>query len=159
VPGYVHFPRHGRREVPGFNFWTNGTERLFTVNWSETESASRPETAAADVWHAVWTNAVLSTGPLWPDYILMLGDNMNHLARINQMTNDPAQLFNFEVLQASAALNPVRSLAAAVDASAPAPGFRCSGAFGQILSRCRLGSWGAVVHAGMLHQTLTSPAA
>ncbi|MBE7502048.1 MAG: hypothetical protein HS113_17490, partial [Verrucomicrobiales bacterium] len=145
VPGYVHFPRHGLRSVPPFNMWTNGTERLFTVNWAELQTASRPETVAADAWHAVWSNVIAGSGPLWPDYLLMLGDNMNHLAKVGQMTNDPGALFNFEVLQSSGALSPVRTLAASVDASAPSPGFPLvfRRTYAQpILSRYRLGPLG-----------------
>jgi RHS repeat-associated protein len=145
VPGQVHFPRHGRRHTLPRAYWTNGTERLFTVNWTALESKSRPETIAEDAWHAVWGNLSDAMGPLWPDYVMTLGDNMNHLAKIGQMTNDPGQLFNFEVLQASAALNPTRTLAGAVDASAPSPGFPLvfRRTYGQpIPSRYRIGPFG-----------------
>src|SRR5262249_18519835 len=90
-------------------------------------------------------NVISNTGPLWADYVMTLGDNMNHLAKIGQTTNDPAVLFNFEVFQASAALNPVRALAAAVDASAPSPGLPLAfrRIFGQpILSRFKTGPLG-----------------
>src|SRR6185295_15245032 len=143
VPPDVAFPRHGQR-TPLF-YWTNGLERLFTLNWAELEARSRPETASPDGWNAVWSNLIANTGPLWPDYVLMLGDNMNYLAKIGQITNDPAPLFNFEVLQATAALNPVRTLAGAVDASAPSPGFPLvfRRVYGQpILSRYKLGPLG-----------------
>ena len=143
VPPAFHFPRHGYR-LPLF-YWTNGVERLFTVNWTELETNSRPETVDAAGWNAVWSNLLSNTGPLWPDYVLMLGDNMNHLAKVGQLTNDPAALFNFEVLQATATVNPVRTLAAAVDASAPSPGFPLvfRRTFGQpILSRFKLGPLG-----------------
>jgi RHS repeat-associated protein len=143
VPPAVHFPRHGQR-APLF-YWTNGVERPFTVNWAELETRSRPETISADAWNAVWSNLIASTGPLWPDYILMLGDNMNHLTRIGQLTNDPSALFDFEVLQATATLNPVRTLAGTLDASAPSPGFPLEfrRVYNQpILSRYKLGPLG-----------------
>jgi YD repeat-containing protein len=127
VPGNVYFPRTGQRDVSSLITWrTNGVacpQRLWTIDWNDLEHKSLPETADADSWHAVWQNVVSNTGPLWPDYVLMLDNNMNYLARIGQTTHDPGVLFNFAILQASAALNPVRALAESVDAIAPSPGF------------------------------------
>ncbi|MBE7504277.1 MAG: hypothetical protein HS113_29105 [Verrucomicrobiales bacterium] len=124
IPSELHFPRHGRKiPLTMIDPATGCPETPFTPNWTQMATNSLPETVDPAGWAAVWRNLQQSSGPLWADYVLMLGDNMNHLARINQSTNDPGALFNFELLQATAALNPVRTLASAVDATAPGPGF------------------------------------
>lgn len=146
IPDEIHFPRHGRRlHGPIEDRATHCPDAPFAPNWSLLEENSVPEGVDFDGWRAVWSNVTNHAGPLWADYIIALGDNMNHLAKIGQMTNDPAALFNFEVLQATTALNPVRTLAGAVDATAPSPGFPLvfRRVYGQpILSRYKLGSLG-----------------
>jgi len=146
LAGIGSYPRTGQRGVVGTVGPNAGCpERLFTVDWNSLESSSLPPGIAADGWHAVWQNLAQNVGPLWADYVLAMGDNMNHLAAIDQLSNEPGDLFNFEVLQASGALHPIRNLVSAVDASAPAPGFPLvfRRVFGQpILSRYRLGPLG-----------------
>jgi YD repeat-containing protein len=142
----VYFPRHGRR-LPGPvpEPVHHGFDAPFAPDWNALETSSLPETADSAGWHAVWQNVVSASGPLWADYVMMLGDNMNHLAKIDQISNDPAKLFNFEVLQSTGSLHPVRTLAGAVDASAPSSGFPLvfRRVFGQpILSRYKLGPLG-----------------
>ncbi|MFN0129107.1 MAG: RHS repeat-associated core domain-containing protein [Verrucomicrobiales bacterium] len=124
VPDEIHFPRHGRR-LPGptIDPIHHCPEYPFSPDWTALETSSKPEGVAADAWHAAWQNVTTDAGPLWVDYVIALGDNMNHLAKIGQSSNDPQALFNFEVLQATGAQHPVRTLAGAMDASAPSPGF------------------------------------
>ncbi len=136
----THFPRTGRRRnsisVPG----PECHEELFTIDYGAIEASSRPESVAPDAWHAVFLNLAANIGPLWADYVVTLADNMNYGATVRQQSNDPGELFNFEVLQASATLNPVRTLADSRDASVPSPGFPLvfRRIFGQpILSRYR----------------------
>ena len=140
------YPRSGQRSVGSVAGSSPGCpERLLTVDWNALESSSIPPGVPADGWHAVWQNLAANVGPLWADYVLAMGDNMNHLAGIDQLSNEPGDLFNFEVLQASGALNPVRNLSSAVDASVPSPGFPLvfRRVFAQpILSRYRLGPMG-----------------
>lgn len=145
LPDKYEFPRTGQRLPIAIPHPDGSTLKPFTIPWEELRDSSRPETAPTDGWNAVWSGLVESTGTLWPDYVLMLGDNLNHLARIGQVTDDPTALFNFEILQTTAALNPVRTLAGAVDASSPSPGFPLvfRRVYNQpILSRYKLGPLG-----------------
>ncbi|MCW5553064.1 MAG: Ig-like domain-containing protein [Verrucomicrobiae bacterium] len=122
------------------------TIKVRPVDWSAAaEERSRPETLAADAWNAVWQNLTQLLGPDWRNYVTALAAQMNHLAAVGQPSYEVPQLFNFEVLQATAALNPVRTLSGAVDSSAPSPGFPLvfRRVFAQpILSRYRLGPLG-----------------
>lgn len=82
----------------------------------------RPESIPADAWAAIWANLAEQIGPDWGDYVVAMADNLNFLHTVGQGDAGIADLWNFEVAQASAALNPVRYLAGAVDASVPSTG-------------------------------------
>lgn len=120
--------------------------RYHPIDWPALPLAHPPsEAISQEAWDAVFYNLTSQIGGTWESYVAALANNLNHLASIHQSTTDPAKLFNFEILEAAAALNPVRTLASSVDASAPSPGFPLvfRRAFGQpILSRYRLGSLG-----------------
>jgi YD repeat-containing protein len=74
-----------------------------------------------------------------------MSQHANYLASVGQTTSSVADLWGFEVAGASAALNPIRYLAGAVDASVAAPGLPLtfSRVYGQdMASRFRSGPMG-----------------
>ena len=109
------------------------------------EEQARPETVALDAWSAVWENLTIDLITDFGPYVTRLAGHMDYLAAIGQRTTSVPKLFNFAVLQASAGLHPVRTLAGAVDASVPSPGFPLvfRRIYGQpMLSRYKLGALG-----------------
>src|SRR5262249_1325740 len=122
---------------------THTTGEDWHVDW--TTAAPRPESVPADAWAAVTTNLNTQVGTEWGYYVEALADDENFLHSIGQDTRDVGQVYNLEVAQASASLNPVRYLGGSVDASVPAPGLPLtfSRVYGQpITSRYKLGSLG-----------------
>ncbi len=116
------------------------------IDWdNDFSTLLRPESISEAAWAPVFSSLALNIGTYWQDYVATLAKDLNHLATVGQRTTDPALLFNFEVAKASAALHPVRTLASAVDAVAPAPGlpitFKRTFANG-ILPRWRFGALG-----------------
>jgi Bacterial pre-peptidase C-terminal domain/Bacterial Ig-like domain len=80
VPEEYLFPRTGLRRTGSPLSVTNlCPEYLFSPEWQSLESSSQPETADPDGWRPVWANVMNSAGPLWADYVLMLGDNMRRV--------------------------------------------------------------------------------
>ncbi|HEX8203832.1 MAG TPA: DUF6531 domain-containing protein, partial [Isosphaeraceae bacterium] len=117
-------PRHGRRDINVHRGLEDGVpafEEYLTIDWGAVRG-SRPETVPADAWDAILLNLRGSYGDLWADYVARMDEIANYLGGIGQPTADLGALWGFEVARASAALSPVRYLAGAVDASAPAPG-------------------------------------
>jgi RHS repeat-associated protein len=84
-------------------------------------------------------------GTEWGDYVEALANDANALHAVGQDTQDVSKLYNFEIAQASASLNPVQFLAGSVDASLPTPGLALSFSrvYGEsIVSRYQLGPLG-----------------
>ena len=103
--------------------WSSCMGEDWHVDWSSpSESALRPPSIPADAWHGVWSNLPLQMGYEWGDYVIALANQMNYLHTIGQDTTDVGKLWAFTLAQAADSLHPVRTLAGAVDASAPAPG-------------------------------------
>ncbi len=128
----------------------NVFEEYLMIDWSEL-MAARPASILADAWKTILYNVRdhYLDGPLgsdlWADYVTRMSKNANYLAAVGQTTSSVAALWGFEVAGASAALNPVRYLAGAVDASVAAPGLPLtfSRVYGQdIVSRFRTGTMG-----------------
>ena len=99
----------------------NCFEELLRIDFNEIRS-DRPATIPDAAWQAIVSNLQADVGELWADYVVEMSDNANYLATVGQETTSVADLWGFEVAQASASLNPVRYLAGAVDAAVPAPG-------------------------------------
>ena len=129
----------------------NTYEELLVINWNEFRFDNRPESIPQDAWDAILYNLRddLLDGPLgsdlWADYVAEIAENASYLGAVGQVTNSVSDLFSFEIAQASAALNPIRYLAGAVDVSIPAPGLPLtfSRVYGQsIVSRFEVGTLG-----------------
>jgi YD repeat-containing protein len=122
----------------------NVFEEYLRIDWREV-LAARPESVPADAWGAIVYNLRNDYGDLWADYVAELAGTADYLAGLGQKTSDIGALWGLKVADASAALNPVRYLAGAVDASAPAPGLPLSFSrvYGQdVVSRFRTGVLG-----------------
>ena len=130
----------------------NVFEEYLRIDWSAV-LAARPESIPADAWGAIVFNLRNDYGTiwagdmthLWAGYVLELAGTANYLAGIGQTTSDVGALWGLKVADASPALNPVRYLAGAVDASAPAAGLPLafSRVYGEdIVSRFRVGTLG-----------------
>jgi YD repeat-containing protein len=91
------------------------------VNWSQLGASLQPPDMSAEAWNALFSVLTNQVGSTWGAYLSMLRENANYLAQVGQRVTDISDLFAFELLRANG-LSPVRSLASAVDATAPAPG-------------------------------------
>ena len=139
----------GVEEIPpgsGNKYIVSSTSTIgedWHVDW--TSAASPPESIAPDAWNAVASNLNALVGTEWGDYVEALANDENALYTLGQDTQDVSKLYNFEVAQASASLNPVQYLAGSVDASVPTPGLALSFSrvYGEsIVSRYKLGPLG-----------------
>ncbi len=141
-------PRHGRTGFSAtapISFSPLAYEEYVVVDWNGIRVNGRPESIPEDAWNAIVLNLQPTFGNLWAEYITRMSGNANYLASIGQATSSVAALWGFGVAEASAALNPVRYLAGAVDASVAAPGLPLtfSRVYGQdIVSRFRTGVMG-----------------
>src|SRR5262249_21067255 len=119
------------------------------VDWNAMRDALRPTQIDPDAWVAIYANLVAQTGPTWGDYVRMLNDNAIYLGRLGRRVIDAAELFAFELQQATG-LHPVRTLAESVDASVETPGLGLSFsriATNSILGHYELGGFGRGWHA------------
>jgi len=120
-------PGHGRRNIdvnaplPLLGTGRNCFEEFLTIDWNSLRD-SRPASIAVDAWDAILLNLRAEYGDLWADYVAEMSQNASVLGTVGQTTTEIADLWGFEIAQASASLNPVRYLAGAVDAAIPAPG-------------------------------------
>ena len=93
---------------------------LAPVDWAGLESKLRPPDMAADLWAAIWANFRALIGTTWADYLRVLNIQAYLRLTSGQPTADVAELLASLFSEAVGA--PYRrTLAAAVDASAPAP--------------------------------------
>ncbi len=91
------------------------------VDWANLKEGMRPGSVGLEAWDAIWASFVSQVGDTWGDYVRMLDENAAYLGRLGQHVVDVGQLLAFEFLQADG-LNPLRSLARAMDAALQAPG-------------------------------------
>ena len=115
-----------------------------TIDWQLLAAQLRPGWIAADAWTAVFGNLQAQVGPTWGEYVRMLGDNALYLGRLGEHVSSVEQLYGFE-LQQALGLNPVGTIASAVDASAASPGLPLtfSRSFGNtITERYAIGPFG-----------------
>jgi len=91
------------------------------IDWASLETRMKPADMAADLWAVIWNNFKASIGTTWADWLHAL-DNQAHLMTLaGQTSSNPADLL--AALFGQAVGSPYhRTLAAAVDAQAPAPG-------------------------------------
>jgi uncharacterized repeat protein (TIGR01451 family) len=90
------------------------------IDWTTLESRFRPSDMDTNLWAAVWANFKLTVGNTWADYLRALDTQAHLLALANQPSYDAGDLLSALFSQAVGA--PYRrTLAAAVDAQAPAP--------------------------------------
>ncbi len=106
------------------------------VNWADFKDSMKPPSINAQAWDALWTNFTAQVGNTWGGYVRMLDDNAAYLGRLGERVLDLGDLLGFEFMQADG-LNPMRSLAGAVDAAVEAPGLALtfSRSLAQSLSR------------------------
>ncbi|MFN0052859.1 MAG: hypothetical protein ACKV0T_11760 [Planctomycetales bacterium] len=120
-------------------------EQFISMDWSAITANNRPASFPEDAWLAIASNLHADIGNLWADYVLELSEDANYLATLGLTTQDVDKLWNYEIAQASASLNPVSTLAGAVDAAVATPGLSLSftRVFGEsILARYRQGALG-----------------
>jgi RHS repeat-associated protein len=91
------------------------------IPWEELREELRPYTMTPEAWDPVFANLLADTGTTWGHYVQMLGDNARYLGRLGKRVVDVAELYSFEVIQAIG-INPIRTLASAVDAAVATPG-------------------------------------
>ena len=92
-----------------------------SVGWDALKADLQPSWIPDNAWDPIFANLTAQIGPTWGDYVKMLSDNASYLGRLGLRVLDVNQLYDFE-LQQAIGLNPVSTLAAAVDASLPTPG-------------------------------------
>ena len=115
---YVDPSRAGHSEM-SYNLFVLKADSIL-IDWTELEARLRPTDLAADLWAAVWSNFKSSVGSTWADYLRALDTQAHLLALANQPSYDTGNLLAALFSQAIGA--PYRrTLAAAVDAQAPAP--------------------------------------
>ncbi len=122
--------------------WTGASS---SNNQLSLEDQMRPESIPADAWDAIWQNLSNQVGSDYGNYSMKLAADANYLYTVGQTVSDVSSLWGFEIAQADAALNPLQSLAGAVDASVPTPGLALtfSRVYGEsITSRYQLGPLG-----------------
>lgn len=85
----------------------------------------RPDSISEAAWSAIVTNLHESVGSTHGDWVRVLGENAQYLARHGQPNANINDLWRFEVLQASG-LGPVPTLDAVTDASMVTPGIGLS---------------------------------
>lgn len=91
------------------------------IDWAALESRFRPAEIPSDLWAAIWANFKFTIGPTWAGYLRALDTQAHLLALAQQASHNAADLLAAVFSQAVGA--PWRrTLAAAVDAQAPAPG-------------------------------------
>ncbi|MEI7900625.1 MAG: chitobiase/beta-hexosaminidase C-terminal domain-containing protein, partial [bacterium] len=90
------------------------------MNWAELEPKFRPPDMADDLWAALWANFQWQVGSTWADYLRALNDQANLMAQSGGTTFDAATLVGGLFSQAAGS-SYRRTLAAEVDAVAPAP--------------------------------------
>ena len=114
------------------------------IDWDRVAADVRPDGVDDAAWDAVVANLRAGVGETWGDYVEVLGRNAAHLGRFGSGAADVGDLWAFEV-RAADGLNPVPTLAAAVDAALPTPGLPLSfsRSFGNtITDRHRVGVFG-----------------
>jgi RHS repeat-associated protein len=104
-----------------FNLGVLKADDSSTADWASLKDSMRPITISTQAWDALWAKFAAQVGTTWGGYVRMLDDNAAYLGRLGQKVVDVGQLLAFEFLQANG-LNPLRSLAGAVDAAVEAPG-------------------------------------
>jgi RHS repeat-associated protein len=95
------------------------------IDWAQLGQDLRPPDTPSDAWDPLFERLKAQVGNTWGDYLAMLRDNAEHLAELGQRVYDPAELFAFEFVQASAMGAPPY-LESEQDAFSPAPGLPLS---------------------------------
>jgi RHS repeat-associated protein len=90
------------------------------IDWAQLGRDLRPPDTPSDAWDPLFERLKAQVGNTWGDYLAMLRDNANHLGELGQRVYDPAELFAFEFVQASAMGAPPY-LESEQDAFVPAP--------------------------------------
>jgi RHS repeat-associated protein/uncharacterized repeat protein (TIGR01451 family) len=90
------------------------------MDWATLEPKFRPPDMADDLWAALWANFQWQVGSTWADYLRALSDQANLMAQSGGATYDASTLVG-AIFSHAAGSSYRRTLAAAVDARAPAP--------------------------------------
>ncbi|WP_240695693.1 RHS repeat-associated core domain-containing protein, partial [Candidatus Chloroploca sp. Khr17] len=91
------------------------------VDWAALKDGMRPDYVQPDAWDVLWANYTTLAGNTWGDYVRMLSQNAQYLARLGQRVDDITTLQAFSFRQADG-LNPMRVLASGMDAVVEGPG-------------------------------------
>jgi RHS repeat-associated protein len=92
------------------------------VDWSGIEANVRPAYIDSQAWDAIWSNFRTQMGDTWWEYLNALSAAATHLARYAHRTYEVDRLFALQFTKALNGFTPSRTLAAAIDAYAPARG-------------------------------------
>jgi len=145
--------------VVDFTLTVSTQDQTEPADWPALRDSLRPRFVAPEAWAPIFANLVSQIGPTWGGYVRMLNDNAAYLGRLGLRETDAAQLFAFELQQASG-LHPVRTLAESVDAAVETPGLGLG--FGRfatnsILGRYELGGFGRGWHAPWEERLVIEP--
>ncbi len=91
------------------------------IDWDALQTSMKPLLLNTDAWTAVWQVFTNRVGATWGGYVQALDDNAAWLGELGLNIADIGQLLAFELQQADA-VNVIRFLDTATDASPPAPG-------------------------------------
>jgi RHS repeat-associated protein len=86
----------------------------------------RPAGISPTAWNAIVQNLQGNVGSTLGSWVRALSANAQALARMGIVTNNIADLWGYEVLQAMGSLGPVQTLDAVTDAAMPTPGVELS---------------------------------
>ena len=105
------------------------------VDWESLKAGLRPGWISAGAWDPIFSNLVAQAGTTSGSYVRLLDKNVQALRHLGETVTDVGQLWGFSILQANG-LNPISTLASAVDASMVTPGVSLSfgRSFGETLN-------------------------
>lgn len=109
---------------PDFEFEVIVTtaDNLQEIDWSKEEPNFRPDLVGDEDWTVIYQNFQDQVGGTWGDYVKMLNENAEYLARFGTEIRNVEQLLAFEFIQADG-FGPMWYQASGTDISLPLPGF------------------------------------
>ncbi len=127
-----------------FNLGVVYTTDTAAIDWNSLKASLQPSWISSGAWDPIYNAVVAQAGGTSGGYVQMLDNNAQYLGRLGESVTDVGQLWNFSILQANG-LNPISTLASAVDASMVTPGVSLSfgRSFGETInSRYQMGAFG-----------------
>src|SRR5439155_12053828 len=102
VPVYFAGLQHPQgASVVHFALTVSTQDQTDPVDWSALRDSLRPAYVAPEAWAPIYANFVGQVGSTWGSYVAMLDDNAAYLGRLGRRVTDAAELFAFELQQAT----------------------------------------------------------